>query len=110
MNDEGADQAAELAIGRRARELREHRRFSQQHVAAAMTVKGHRWHQTTVAKTETGERPLRLSEARALSQLLHVQLGDLLGEGPSRHERGLAIGELQRLAQQIEDRVRELEG
>jgi transcriptional regulator with XRE-family HTH domain len=97
-------------VGQRVRELREQRGFSQQHVAMTMTMtRGHRWHQTTQAQTESGQRPLRLTEAVALADVLGVRVDELTQVRGTWHERGLAIGELQRLAQQIEDRVRELQ-
>ena len=53
-------------------------KLSQAQVALAMTHRGFTWHQTTVAKTESGERALRLDEAHALAGVLGVELTDLL--------------------------------
>lgn len=97
-------------IGTRVRELRELRHFSQAHIAAVMTLKGHQWHQTTVAKTESGERPLRLSEAGALADSLFVPLTDLAGLERTAPDRAMAIAELRHVADQIEARLEELEG
>jgi transcriptional regulator with XRE-family HTH domain len=98
------------AIGQRVRERREQLRLSQAHIAMKMNLKGHQWHQTTVAKTETGERPLRLTEALALAEALFVQLSVFLGQAPIDPDRASAIGELRRLVEHIEARVAELEG
>ena len=64
------------------RAMRARLNLSQSQVALAMTHRGFAWHQTTVAKTESGERALRLDEASALAGVLGVEVTDLL---PSKH-------------------------
>lgn len=69
-----------------AQRFRERRRYagqkSQQHIALTMAaVYGHTsWHQTTVAKVESGERDVKLAEAVALAEIIGVPLSDLIGE------------------------------
>jgi hypothetical protein len=46
--------------------------MSQKELALAMRARGHKWSQATVWNVERGERPLRLSEASALSDILRV--------------------------------------
>ncbi|GAA3703437.1 hypothetical protein GCM10022399_20050 [Terrabacter ginsenosidimutans] len=54
-------------IGKRVRERRERRDFSQAQVAAAMNVKGfHTWTKVIVSRVELGTRALKLREAQAL--------------------------------------------
>lgn len=76
-----------------AQRFRERRRYksgakSQQHIALTMVVVyGHiSWHQTTVAKVESGEREVKLTEAVALAEIIGVPLSELIGEpGASRN-------------------------
>lgn len=95
------------------RQERERRGLPQQHVATTMTVLfGHRWHQTTVAKVELGERPAKLSEALAVAHILGVSLESLIeepGPKPPAVSKRLALAELDRLARYVSDRRRELE-
>ena len=48
-----------------------------------------RWHQTTVGKVESGERPIRLQEAVAVALALGVPLAELTTEG--EHSRRTAL-------------------
>ncbi len=82
------DVQPEQAFGQHVRWLRHTRHWSQADLAQQMSALGHGWHQTTVAKTESGARPLRLNEADALAGLFEANLTDLLrppivGGGPS---------------------------
>lgn len=47
--------------------------MSQKDLALAMRDRGHKWSQATVWNVERGERPLRLSEATALVDVLELQ-------------------------------------
>jgi transcriptional regulator with XRE-family HTH domain len=68
----------ELAA-REVRSLRKGRGWSQEELARRMSAAGFAsWHQSTVGRTETGDRPLRLNEAVALSELFGVSLTRLL--------------------------------
>lgn len=53
---------------------------TQQVVADAMRERGHKWSQSTVWSVEKGERPLRLSEANDLAQILGITITDLSSE------------------------------
>jgi hypothetical protein len=69
-----------------------------------MNAYGYDFHQTAIAKTEAGQRPLRLNEAAAFACLFGVTLTDLLAAVP-----GMTAGELEghaaaRLAR-LEDRI-----
>ncbi len=79
------------AFGARVREVRERRGLSQHQVSLEMQVfHGFPWHQTTVAKTEAGERPIKLAEAVALADALDVRLFTLLHEDLDDQERRAA--------------------
>lgn len=62
----------------RIRQFRVEREWSQAELAVRMTRLGHRWHQTTVAKSERAERELKYSEVRALAEALAIPLEMLL--------------------------------
>jgi transcriptional regulator with XRE-family HTH domain len=69
---------AEEMAGKRLRELRNARGWPLREVAEQMRAFGYTWHQTVVAKIETGQRPIRLSEAIDLARLFGVTLEDLV--------------------------------
>lgn len=69
----------EASAGYALRMLRTTRGMSQQQVADAMVGHGHRgWRQTTVAKTEAAQRPLRVNELVSLAAILDVRLEKLV--------------------------------
>jgi transcriptional regulator with XRE-family HTH domain len=70
----------ERAVGRNLRALRNARGWPLRETAERMKAFGYTWHQTVVAKIETGDRPLRLGEAIDLASLYGANLGDLFGE------------------------------
>ncbi|GAA0215620.1 hypothetical protein GCM10009527_009350 [Actinomadura nitritigenes] len=67
-----------MLLGRTLKYLREARQMSQESVAEAMNSAGFSWRQTTAAKTEAGQRPVRVNEVVALAQLFKVSVGDLI--------------------------------
>jgi len=71
-------QDAERRFGKRLRELRKLRGWSQEQVASQMRALGHGWQQTTVTKTEAADRPIRLNEAASLAALLDLGVDDVL--------------------------------
>lgn len=94
-------------FGQRVRDIRQQLGLSQRQVATMMaSTHGTPWHQTTVAKTETGERPVKLSEAVALATAFGVPVADLLADaGPQNAAQGCAIaarGEFESLIAHIE--------
>ena len=90
-------------IGGRLQELRGD--MSQAALAAAMAERGHKWSQATVWSVETGKRPMRMSEAIDLAEILETPVDSFaiqdeygkamfeLGSATARvHFSGLAIG------------------
>jgi transcriptional regulator with XRE-family HTH domain len=67
----------ELA-GRELYRLRKGRGWSQEEVARRMTAYGYTWHQTTVGRVETAERPLRLNEVVHLAAMFQVPVTQFL--------------------------------
>lgn len=68
----------ERYLGTRVRQLREQFAYSQDQLARLMQEAGFKWGQTTVAKTESGGRPVRVNEAVALAHLFGLTVNDLL--------------------------------
>jgi transcriptional regulator with XRE-family HTH domain len=99
---------AEQAFGERVRELRQARRWSQAELAAAMTEAGFPWQPVTVTRVERAQRPTRVSELAALSQVFDVKVGALLLGDPQQEPPVLtseeAAAEVARLRERI-DRV-----
>ncbi|KES07317.1 hypothetical protein BU52_09935 [Streptomyces toyocaensis] len=54
------------------------RGWSQQELATRMTDQGYSWRQTTVAKTEGADRPIRVNEMLGLARAFGLQIADLL--------------------------------
>lgn len=78
----------EKVAGQHLKLLRRAHGWSQREVAERMRPHGYTWHQTVVAKIETGTRPLRLNEALDLAALFGVSLATLLAppRGPESFE------------------------
>lgn len=99
-------------FGARVRATRERQGVSQQHVALVLeAMYGIPWHQTTVAKTESGERPIRLAEAVAVAQALSVPLDELLhdaDEGRKRERIEAAFGELMKVRDHVDARMKRM--
>lgn len=70
----------EAAFVERLRTLREANGWSQSELARRAQEAGLAFHQPTVQRIESGERPLRLSEALTLSTLFGIQLETSLGD------------------------------
>lgn len=84
MVEKKAPKPADVAIGKNLVILRGD--MSQADLANKMrTEKGHPWSQATVWNIEKGDRPLRLSEAKDLSDLLGFNLS-LLFQPPLEHQ------------------------
>lgn len=70
-----ADMAtADERIGRNLRTFREGDGQSQAELARRMTAAGHPWQQSTVARTEGGQQPLRAAELETLTKMFGVTL------------------------------------
>jgi ribosome-binding protein aMBF1 (putative translation factor) len=65
-----------LRAGALVRSLRRERGVSQADLAAEMRANGWPWHQTTVNKTERGERALRFGEAADLAALSGLSINE----------------------------------
>lgn len=96
----------------RVRQYRVERGWSQAELAKRM--KGHAWHQTTVAKTERAERDPRYPELLGLAEALAVPLNALLDAAPGAGADGsselrLAIHRLEQEEQLLTFRVAALD-
>lgn len=96
------------ATGAAIRKKREELGWSQQELAEALKDAGVSWHQTTVAKVERGERPLKMTEAVAVAYALGmVKLDEVLGDNSSPVQSALVyrfrvIAELGRSQRKME--------
>jgi len=99
--------APEEVFAQTLRRRRKELGISLRDLAERMQQQGHQWHHTTVARTESARRPVRLNEAVALAGILRMPLAELLTPAqddhtPSNqdqlsfleHELSLARGEL----------------
>jgi transcriptional regulator with XRE-family HTH domain len=68
----------EEQVGAQVKVLRVQRGLTQAELADAMQGLGHSWIQTTVAKTEAADRPLRLNEVADLAKILGVRVPHLV--------------------------------
>jgi transcriptional regulator with XRE-family HTH domain len=68
----------EAQAGRALRRLRLARSWSQEEVAVRMTAYGYDFHQTTIAKIEAAQRPLRVRELADFAALYSVEVQDLV--------------------------------
>lgn len=68
--------------------------MAQQTLADAMRERGHKWSQATVWSVEKGERPLRLSEAGSVAEVLGVRIEDLIDPSPTaaQDKRAMILG------------------
>lgn len=87
------------------RRHRERLGMSQTELARRMKQQGLPWHQVTVARTESVERPLRLDEAVILAGILRVSVGTLYR--PTIEEKD---DELIALTQELRNTEKQLQG
>ena len=107
--------AFDRAFGARMRQARERAGISQEHLSSNLVLMHDvHWHQTTVGKIESGGRPIRLSEAVAVADLLHVPLAELVYDSADDTPRidrvALAYAELARVRQDIDAQLTRLRG
>lgn len=88
-------------IGRNLAKLRGD--MTQKDLAVAMRARDFKWSQATVWSIEKGERPLRFSEAIALSDLFHRPVERLLAMEDREAEIQDLASRLQRKAREIQD-------
>lgn len=86
----------EANFARRMAELRAEVGMSQSELARKMADRGFEsYSQMTVSRTEKGERPIRLGEARVLAEILGSAVDDMI--------RGTQLEETLRMAEKIRD-------
>lgn len=91
----------EEKLAQELRALRSQRGWSQQDLARHMSDEyGLRWHQTTIAKIEAGQRPIGLNEAAALADVFQITGTQLLTPVAARPDE---IWELEAHEQQLVD-------
>jgi len=67
-------------FGERVKAERDHRGWSQAHMATMQSDEGiHSMHPTTIAKIEAGDRSVRINEAVGIADLFEVSLDSLVG-------------------------------
>jgi transcriptional regulator with XRE-family HTH domain len=71
---------AEEVLGRRVRDYRTAKMWSQEDLAEKMSELGFSWNQSIVTRTESATRPIRVDEAVALAGLFEVGVEDLISE------------------------------
>lgn len=69
---------ADRQVGFRLQAAREAGEWNQSELAARLTEAGLRWSQGTLSRVETGQRPVRLTEAVVLAEVLGVALSELI--------------------------------
>ena len=89
--------------------------MSQREVAEAVNARsGGRWMQSTVAKIEYADRPIRLNEVDALADVFGVTVSelvaDLANDGAVHRVRDVAVLEVGRMMAHLRDRTTELLG
>jgi transcriptional regulator with XRE-family HTH domain len=89
-------------FGSNLRAIRERQGMSQVALAEAMTERGSRWVQQTVAQTEAGKRPPRFTEARHLAEILRTSTDRFTWEGPEANETLMVNGAAAQLLQRYE--------
>lgn len=80
---DGGEVDPEKMLGKLLRSVRESRGRSQQDVARAMSARGFSWLQTTVAKTEAGQRPFRVNEFISLCAVLGMDASEVISSAQS---------------------------
>jgi transcriptional regulator with XRE-family HTH domain len=113
MTDEDR-RTPEETVGANIKALRAQLGLTQAELAEAMQGLGHTWIQTTVAKTEAADRPLRLNEVADLAQILNVRVPDLVSTDNDWALRSIAstvdmyASHVNRLQSEIEELKRQL--
>lgn len=75
----------ETSFGNKVRQWRQARNWSQEDLADRLREQGFDMHQTTVAKIERGNRPLRVAEAAAIATIFRVPpLAVFMGPPPEK--------------------------
>ncbi|OBG69246.1 hypothetical protein A9X05_05280 [Mycobacterium sp. E3298] len=92
-HDGFSGEAAEYArsgaqtFGARVRDLRKAKGLSQEDLARDLSFSGRSYHQTTIAKLESGSRPTSVEELYLLALVLDVEVADFFGPDPEMEIR-----------------------
>jgi transcriptional regulator with XRE-family HTH domain len=78
VTEDGRQPDAEAQAGRALRRLRLARQWSQEEAAGRMRAYGYDFHQTTIAKIEAAQRPLRVRELADFAALYGVEIQELV--------------------------------
>jgi transcriptional regulator with XRE-family HTH domain len=82
---------AEQTVGANIKAMRAQLGLTQVELAEAMQRLGHSWIQTTVAKTEAADRPLRVNEVADLARILGTGLPDLVSGHSDWNRKGINL-------------------
>jgi transcriptional regulator with XRE-family HTH domain len=115
MSDRDSKTAEEY-VGANIKALRAQLGLTQAELAEAMQELGHSWIQTTVAKTEGADRPLRVNEVADLAQILGTRLPELVSSHGDWNRQAITAmlshfqGHAARLTMDIEELTQQLAG
>lgn len=88
---------------------REELDMSQEDLALRMGDYGFSWSKTTVWKTETARRPIRVNEAAAIGEVLGVHVAKLIGDARDNWAEHAQLLRLLARVNWVERRIREAE-
>jgi transcriptional regulator with XRE-family HTH domain len=112
--NEGDKKTPEQVVGANIKAMRAQLGLTQAELAEAMQGLGHSWVQTTVAKTEAADRPLRVNEVADLARILGTRLPDLVSAQSDWNRKGINLmlshfqGHAARLRTDIEELKQQL--
>jgi transcriptional regulator with XRE-family HTH domain len=112
--DDG-DKTPEEIVGANIKAMRSQLGLTQAELAEAMQGLGYSWIQTTVAKTEAADRPLRVNEVADLAQILGTRLPDLVSSHNDWNRQAINMmlshfqGHANRLTMDIQELTQQLE-
>jgi transcriptional regulator with XRE-family HTH domain len=92
-NQDPPSDFADSIFARRLRAVRKQGEITQKQLADRMAARGHKMLQSTVAKIESGERPVSIGEAVQFADVLGVDLGELTTERSGDTVRDRALQE-----------------
>ena len=100
----------ERVLAAQVRAIRDNLGMTQAEVAKEMSARGHPMRQSTIAKIEAAQRPVRVNEAVTLAAILRVSLADLLADrdrrdaiAAARYEEREVLGQLLQASYRLEE-------
>lgn len=90
-------------FGWNLRLLREGKGLSQPELARLMQEAGHRWHQSTVYRVESGKQELKAAELADLARILRTSMERFTWTGPEANATGYVYAAGARLAKSYEE-------